>query len=229
MKGERDMKKFVCVFIVFVLTAACVCACDDIYEVPFETKITVDVCGEKICSATVVESTSKGFRLNESEEKKMIESFMSSPYYIGRFTVRYTDEEVTRYGEGESAYWFDFGDMNVGYIVKSGNNYLSFSHSVAFSDRENSFLVWAENFLTGDFEDENNLYMRIDGFDKGESYPVAYGWNELKEIFRNYDIDENEFSIAAVIYESYEKVYVRVKIKYVDDTQSIVIDMEQAE
>ena len=67
------MKKII--FILFLILIICIfaCACEDIYEIPVNHTVSVNVCGEKICSVEAYESNLNGFKLNESEEKKMIE------------------------------------------------------------------------------------------------------------------------------------------------------------
>ena len=120
------MKKIISILFLILIICIFACACEDVYEIPVKHTIYVQVCGEDICSVEVYESGLNGFKLVESEEKKMIESFTSSPYYIGRFTVGYAPDVVFRYGEGETGYWFDFGDMNVGYVVKDGDRYVAY-------------------------------------------------------------------------------------------------------
>lgn len=198
------MKKTVCILLLIILIGVFACACDDgkvEVEEPGEIKLYVELCGEKICVVNATAVDGERFKLSESEEEKLINSLTSSPYYIGRFTVRYAPGEVFRYGEGESGYWFDFGDMNVGYVVKDGDRYVAFSHSAYFGsvtdDKEAEVFIETKSFLTSEPDTEENPYFRSYLFVAGESYPVGYGWEELKEIFRNYDIDESAQTIGA--------------------------------
>ena len=222
------MKKIISILFLILIICIFACACEDIYEIPVKHTIYVQVCGEDICSVEVYESGLNGFKLVESEEKKMIESFMSSPYYIGRFTVGYAPDVVFRYGEGETGYWFDFGDMNVGYVVKDGDRYVAYSHSACFGyisdDEEDQAFIVTENFLTGLPVTEENQYTRSYIFVRGESYPVGYGWEELKEIFANYDIDESKLTIGAQLVDSVLGNDAYLTLRY-EDTKSVVVDV----
>lgn len=223
------MKKIV--YILFLILIICIfaCACEDIYEIPVNHTVSVNACGEKICSVEAYESNLNRFKLNESEEKKMIESFMSSPYYIGRFTVGYAPDEIFRYGEGESGYRFDFGDMNVGYVVKDGDSYVAYSHSAMFGyiseNEEESTIIGTKSFLTGETYSGETLLGRSDMFLSGWSYPVGYGWEELKEIFANYDIDESKLTIGAQLVEYVFGNEAYLTLSYDEDTKSIGVDV----
>ena len=222
------MKKIISILFLILIICIFACACEDVYEIPVKHTIYVQVCGKDICSVEVYESGLNGFKLVESEEKKMIESFMSSPYYIGRFTVGYAPDVVFRYGEGETGYWFDFGDMNVGYVVKDGDRYVAYSHSACFGyisdDEEDQAFIVTENFLTGLPVAEENQYTRSYIFVRGESYPVGYGWEELKEIFANYDIDESKLTIGAQLVDSVLGNDAYLTLRY-EDTKSVVVDV----
>ena len=223
------MKKIVYILFFILVIGVFACACEDVYEIPVKHTIYVQVCGEDICSVEVYESGLNGFKLVESEEKKMIESFMSSPYYIGRFTVGYAPDVVFRYGEGETGYWFDFGDMNVGYVVKDGDRYVAYSHSACFGyisdDEEDQAFIVTENFLNGLPVAEENQYTRSYIFVRGESYPVGYGWEELKEIFANYDIDESKLTIGAQLVDSVLGNDAYLTLSYNEDTKSLGVDV----
>lgn len=222
------MKKIISISFLILIICIFACACEDVYEIPVKHTIYVQVCGEDICSVEVYESGLNGFKLVESEEKKMIESFTSSPYYIGQFTVRYAPDEIFRYGEGETGYWFDFGDMNVGYVVKDGDSYVAYSHSACFGyisdDEEDQAFIVTENFLTGLPVAEENQYTRSYIFVRGESYPVGYGWEELKSIFGNYDIDESGLSIRAQLVDAVFGYDAYLTLRY-EDTKSVVVDV----
>lgn len=223
------MKKSI--YILFLILIICIfaCACEDIYEIPANHTITVNVCGEKICSVEAYESNLNGFKLNESEEKKMIESFTSSPYYIGQFTVRYAPDEIFRYGEGETGYWFDFGDMNVGYVMKDGDSYVAYSHSAMFAciaeNEDDSTFIETKSFLTSEPYTEENLSGRSDMFVSGKSYAVGYDWEELKNIFSNYDIDESGLSIGAQLLDAVFGYDAYLTLRYEKEANSIDVDV----
>lgn len=223
-------KKFLLIAIILLLVSVFSCACDDIYEVPIKHSYTVSVCEENICSVNIYEHSKKGFRLCTGEEEKMIEAFLSSPYYLGKYTVKYTEDDSEHFGEGNEAYWFDFGNMNIGYVVKNGDYYHSYSHYVYFfsDDYIEEIDVYAmfafQSFLTSDSYDmsENHIYY---DFFSGETYSVAYDWEELKSIFRNYEIDESNFSIKGEVVDDIWEVNGYMTIQYIADVESIYCEV----
>lgn len=230
LRGDRIMRKK-SISILFILTCiACIaCACD-VYEIPVRKTYTVTVCNEKICTVEICEREGKWFRLVESEEEKMIAAIESSPYYIGQYVVKYTQDETDRRGEGNTAYWFDFGNFNVGYLVKDGEYYTSYSHDVTFFDGKGNgegIMLWAKSFLTSD---EKNLdeIGRIDVFRQGNFYPVAYGWDELRSVFRNYDIDESAYTINSIAVDIGLKEGT-VTLKYYADKESVGFEVAMPE
>lgn len=219
-------KKFIFILSVLFLITVLACACDDIYEVPIKHGYSVCVCDEKICSVYVYEDSAKGFRLSAEEEEKMIEAFLSSPYYLGKYTVKYTEDESERVGEGNEAYWFDLGNMNIGYVVKNGDYYYSYSHYVYVScyDYIEEIDVYAmfafQSFLTNDNYNMSGNHICYDFF-SGETYSVAYDWEELKSIFRNYEIDESNFSIKGEVENEILEINGYMTIQYIADVEGI--------
>ena len=226
LRGGRIMRKK-SISILFILTCiACIaCACD-VYEIPVRKTYTVTVCNENICTVEVYEYANKGFRLVESEEEKMIAAIESSPYYLGQYVVKYTQDETDRRGEGNTGYWFDFGNYNVGYLVKDGDYYTSYSHESAFYSGNGDgkgIMLWAKSFLTSDETDLDETG-RLDVFRQGEFYPVAYGWDELRSIFRNYDIDESAYTINSSAVDMNLKEGI-VTLKYYEDKESVCFEV----
>ena len=72
---------------------------------------------------------------------------------------------------------------------------------------------------------EENQYTRSYIFVRGESYPVGYGWEELKEIFANYDIDESKLTIGAQLVDSVLGNDVYLTLSYNEDTKSLGVDV----
>lgn len=227
------MKKTVFILFLILIIGVFACACDDgkaEVDDPGEIKVYVKLCGEDICEVNATAIDGERFKLSESEEEKLINSLTSSPYYIGRFTVRYAPGEVFRYGEGESGYWLDFGDMNVGYVVKDGDSYVAYSHGAYFGnvtdDEEDQVFIATESFLTSEPDTEENPYFRSYLFVMGESYPVGYGWEELKEIFANYDIDESKLTIGAqLVNQLSERRDIYLSLIFESETKSLKVEI----